>query len=109
MFGAARRSLMLHSRIIEYIWREGTRVWLSCWKLISIKQRLPKALSVFVTSMTTWCSPAYPSLLSLTCSLNTVSGFDYIGFETDRAGRAMQLEEKAAGIAQYGTHLVATP
>ena len=41
--------------------------------------------------------------------LDAVAALDDIGLEGDGAGAAVQLEEEAAGIAEDGAHLVASP
>lgn len=48
------------------------------------------------------------ALLALGC-LYAVATLDHVGLERDWSWTAMKLEEEAAGIAEYGAGLVASP
>ena len=51
----------------------------------------------------------YLPLLPLRRGFDSIATLDYIGFETDRSGSAVQLEEQPAGITEYRTELIPAP
>ena len=51
----------------------------------------------------------YLPLLPLRRGFDSIAALDNIGFETDRSGGAVQLEEQATGIAEYRTELIPAP
>jgi hypothetical protein len=55
------------------------------------------------------CTELTDLLLRAGGCLDTVTALDDIGLEADGTRATVQLEEKAASVAQDGTHLVATP
>ena len=48
-------------------------------------------------------------LLSEARSLDAVTGLDNVGLEAYRARATVQLEEEAAGVAEDGSDLIASP
>ena len=51
----------------------------------------------------------YPLATAWPARLNTIAALDDIGLERDGSRPAVQLQEEAAGIAENGTRLVASP
>lgn len=52
---------------------------------------------------------AYPLTSAWTAGLNAVATLDDISLERDRSRSAVQLQEEAAGIAENGARLIASP
>ena len=75
---------------------------------VAVKERLSRRASV-ACSVFAQVEMDYLSLLALASTLDSVPTFDNIGLEAYRPRSPMQLEKKAAGIAEDRSDLVSSP
>lgn len=75
---------------------------------VTVKERLLRGVSVAYSALGQ-VDMYYLSLLALSSTLDSVPAFDHIGLEAYRPRPPMQLEKKAAGIAEHRSDLVSSP